>query len=75
MTPPVYEISVQFEALKGMWTKVDMTPEVMLHTMKTGLYQNEPVAAIVLDSFQVTDQQVIYDIRAAKQGGQPWSLK
>ena len=75
MNPPVYEISVIFTALPTIPAKVDMTPEVMIEVLKTGLYMNQSVHSIVLDSFSTTEQLIVYNITAAKSGGQPWSLK
>lgn len=75
MTPIVYEISVMFVDLPGIPAKVDMTPEVMIEVLKTGLYLNKLVHSIVLDSFSATEQCIVYSITAAKSGAQPWTLK
>jgi hypothetical protein len=75
MNSSIYEVSVKFTDLGEIWTKVDMQPPTMLEVLKTGLYLNKPVTAIILDTFTAPDSQVIYSITAAKQGGQPWSLK
>ena len=72
-----YEFDFQFEDKPGIWLRADVTVEEAFNAIKTGLLKNNPVSKINLFAITDKDKSVgfIYDVAAAKQGNQPWSLQ
>lgn len=75
-TPQLFELEFQFQDTPHVWLKVDQPLSTHLAALKTGLLFNKPITKVRL--FEVTDSgqsvSMIYDVQAAKSGGQPWSL-
>jgi hypothetical protein len=74
--PQKFELEFQLQDTPNVWLKSDQPLSVHLETLKTGLLFNKPITKVKL--FEVTDNNLvtcmIYDVNAAKSGGQPWSL-
>jgi hypothetical protein len=75
-TPQKFELEFQFQDAPGIWLKSDQPLLVHLETLKTGLLFNKPITKMKL--FEVADNNLttsmVYDVAAAKSGGQPWAL-
>ena len=71
----IYEFEFQFPD-SNIWYKTDLQVSEALEVIKTGLLTNKPITKIKL--FAITEDTssmcFIYDVAAAKQGNQPWSL-
>ena len=73
----VYSFECQFEALPNLWVSLDVTVEQALDAIKTGLLHNKVVTKIKLFVINTPDSDTIgfiYDVVAAKQGNNPWSI-
>jgi hypothetical protein len=70
-----FEFEFQFVDTPNVWLKVSIPLAQHLEAIKTGLLFNKPISKVKL--FEVTDEEsdigFIYDVQAAKSGGQPWS--
>ena len=71
----IYEIEFQVPS-DSRWYKTDISVAESLEVIKTGLLSNKPVSKIKLFAITEGDSSAnfIYDVVAAKQGSQPWSL-
>ena len=73
----VYSFDFQFVDVPNMWLSTDVTVEESLNAIKTGLLNNRPISKIKLFAISSGSDSIcfIYDVVAAKQGNQPWSIQ
>jgi hypothetical protein len=71
-----YEFDFQFADIPTMWLRTDVSVVQALDCIKTGLLDNRAVSKIKLFAISEGDNTVsfVYDVVAAKQGNNPWSL-
>ena len=66
-----YEFDFQFSDKPGFWVRADIKVYEALEVIKTGLWKNQQISKVKL--FAIDEANFVYDINAAKSGGQPWS--
>jgi hypothetical protein len=77
MNPDIeYEFDFQFTDIPDMWLRADVTVTEALECIKTGLLKNRAVSRIKLFAINgdTCGVSFVYDVVAAKQGNNPWSL-
>ena len=71
-----YEFDFKFVEMPDMWLRTDVTVLEALECIKTGLLKNKAVSQIKLFAISGEECSIsfVYDVVAAKQGNNPWSI-
>lgn len=75
-----FNFEVMYNALPSRFVKVSLTVAEFLNILRTGLHYNDAVDKIAVTDIVFAhetdeDGSIVYDIVAAKSGGEIWSVR